>query len=252
MFFVSKPLIRKKSNQGWPKVYKLRFLTYTQLTCLLISHLLPSMILAQISAPTPNWGQPPSTVTRWLVFITLVSILSTSIGRMVRRLITWHTDRQEVVNRSQTTRRLRQVSAITFVYLTLDPFLGEDGGSVQAVADVPGMRDDSDVTPWNTERRRKSFKLGFYCIEGRFEIHKVRWSEECQPMSSDEKKTGWKHNIYLHHLIIRPQWGGHLFIYSKCKGYFFQLRSFMQMLLMDKYCPGTLEGLIKHKIHLLK
>lgn len=46
------------------------------------------MILAQISAPTPNWGQPPSTVTRWLVFITLVSIVSTSRGLMVRRFIT--------------------------------------------------------------------------------------------------------------------------------------------------------------------
>lgn len=50
---------------------------------------LPSMILAQISAPTPNWGQPPSTVIRWLVFITLASIVSTSSGLMLRRLITW-------------------------------------------------------------------------------------------------------------------------------------------------------------------
>lgn len=68
------------------------------------TQLLPSMILAQISAPTPNWGQPPSTVTRWLVFITLVSILSTSIGRMVRRLITWHKDRQEVVQQAAERR----------------------------------------------------------------------------------------------------------------------------------------------------
>lgn len=61
-----------------------------------VSRLLPSMTLAQISAPTPNWGQPPSTVTRWFVFITLVSIHSTSIGRMVRRLITWQTDRKQL------------------------------------------------------------------------------------------------------------------------------------------------------------
>ncbi|KAF2981083.1 hypothetical protein EK904_010384 [Melospiza melodia maxima] len=42
-----------------------------------------------ISAPTPNWGQPPSTVTRWFVLTTLASTVSMSIGRMVRRFITW-------------------------------------------------------------------------------------------------------------------------------------------------------------------
>lgn len=48
----------------------------------------PSMILAQISDPTPNCGQPPSTVTRWFVFATLASTVSISIGLMVRRFIT--------------------------------------------------------------------------------------------------------------------------------------------------------------------
>lgn len=45
---------------------------------------------ADISAPTPNWGQPPSTVTKWFVFITDLMIVSSSIGRIVRRLMTSH------------------------------------------------------------------------------------------------------------------------------------------------------------------
>ena len=47
-----------------------------------------STIDADISAPTPNCGQQPSTVTKWLVFITELMIASLSIGRMVRKLIT--------------------------------------------------------------------------------------------------------------------------------------------------------------------
>lgn len=74
---------------------------------------LPSMTLAQISAPTPNWGQPPSTVTRWLVFITLVSILSTSMGRIVRRLITWHKDRRGNCSRRSGVYKRRRVPAST-------------------------------------------------------------------------------------------------------------------------------------------
>ena len=58
----------------------------------------PSMILAQISAPTPNWGQPPSTVTRWFVFITLASMVSMSRGLMVRRFMTWAHDSWRVKN----------------------------------------------------------------------------------------------------------------------------------------------------------
>ena len=49
-----------------------------------------SMMLAQISAPTPNCGQPPSTVTRWFVFITDLMMASLSNGRMLRRLMTSH------------------------------------------------------------------------------------------------------------------------------------------------------------------
>lgn len=47
-----------------------------------------SMILAQISEPMPDWGQPCSTVTRWLVFITDLPMVSISKGRSDRRLIT--------------------------------------------------------------------------------------------------------------------------------------------------------------------
>jgi len=43
---------------------------------------------AHTSAPTPNRGQPFSTVTRWFVFITDLMISSSSIGRSDRRLIT--------------------------------------------------------------------------------------------------------------------------------------------------------------------
>ena len=49
------------------------------------------MIRALISAPIPNCGQPPSTVTRWLVFMTELMMASSSMGRIVRRLITWGT-----------------------------------------------------------------------------------------------------------------------------------------------------------------
>lgn len=83
----------------------------------------PSMTLAQISAPTPNWGQPPSTVTRWLVFITLVSIQSTSRGRIVRRLITWHKDTQEVVKRLLSTGNLCDFTKGVFVPLPHTRFL---------------------------------------------------------------------------------------------------------------------------------
>lgn len=55
----------------------------------ILQNSVPSMILAQISAPTPNCGQPPSMVTRWFVLTTLASTVSTSMGRMVRRFITW-------------------------------------------------------------------------------------------------------------------------------------------------------------------
>ena len=47
-----------------------------------------STTLAHTSAPTPNRGQPFSTVTRWFVFITDLMISSSSIGRSDRRLIT--------------------------------------------------------------------------------------------------------------------------------------------------------------------
>jgi hypothetical protein len=35
-----------------------------------------------ISDPTPNAGKPPSTVTRWLVFLTDLMMVSISSGRM--------------------------------------------------------------------------------------------------------------------------------------------------------------------------
>lgn len=115
------------------------------------------MILAQISAPTPNWGQPPSTVTRWLVFITLASILCTSIGRMVRRLITWCTDTK--FSRLLSAGHLYQfVPRGVSVYLALDSLLGEDSSSVQTVTDVPRVTGQSDVSTWrnrNTEGRSR-------------------------------------------------------------------------------------------------
>jgi hypothetical protein len=46
------------------------------------------MTRAASSAPTPDCGQPSSTVTMWLVFLTLLIMAGTSRGRMVRRLIT--------------------------------------------------------------------------------------------------------------------------------------------------------------------
>lgn len=116
------------------------------------------MILAQISAPTPNCGQPPSTVTRWLVLITLVSMLSTSKGRMVRRLITWHTeDRQTgIVNRPLSAGHLCQVSSrcVPSLYLALNSFLGKDGSSVQAKTYIARVGNHGDVSPWSTKRRK--------------------------------------------------------------------------------------------------
>ena len=47
-----------------------------------------SITRAHISAPTPKRGHPFSTVTKWLVFITDLMIISSSIGRSDRRLIT--------------------------------------------------------------------------------------------------------------------------------------------------------------------
>lgn len=113
-----------------------------------IKHPLPSMIWAQISAPTPNWGQPPSTVSRWLVFITLVSMHSTSMGRMVRRLITWW---GQLEGEQTECCHLLAVNGRTDapLYLTLDALLGEDGGSIQAVTHVPRVADQSHVSPWN-------------------------------------------------------------------------------------------------------
>lgn len=49
---------------------------------------LPSSIDAAISAPTPNWGQPPSMVTKRFVFFTEVAMHSMSNGLMLRRFIT--------------------------------------------------------------------------------------------------------------------------------------------------------------------
>ena len=48
-----------------------------------------SIILAQTSAPIPLWGQPPSTVIIWFVFITDLTIVSSSRGRIVRKFTTW-------------------------------------------------------------------------------------------------------------------------------------------------------------------
>lgn len=111
---------------------------------------LPSMILAQISAPTPNWGQPPSTVTRWLVFMTLVSMLSTSMGRMVRRLITW---RRRVGGSAKITepRSSCRIKMCAWCYLALNALLGKDSGSIQTVTHVPGVTDQSHVSAWNSQ-----------------------------------------------------------------------------------------------------
>lgn len=76
----------------------------------------PSMILAQISAPTPNWGHPPSTVTRWFVLTTLASTVSMSIGRMVRRFMTW--GRRESVSLGV----IWACQSPLFGYSTLQPF----------------------------------------------------------------------------------------------------------------------------------
>ena len=46
------------------------------------------MTRAAISAPTPDCGQPSSTVTMRPVFFTDAMIVSVSIGRSVRRSIT--------------------------------------------------------------------------------------------------------------------------------------------------------------------
>lgn len=47
-----------------------------------------SITCAQTSAPTPNDGNPPSAVIKWLVFMTELIIVSTSIGRIDRRFTT--------------------------------------------------------------------------------------------------------------------------------------------------------------------
>ena len=59
-----------------------------------VSYLL-SIIFAAISAPTPNCGHPPSTVTKWLVFITELIIVSSSMGLIVLKLITCCNENQE-------------------------------------------------------------------------------------------------------------------------------------------------------------
>ena len=52
-----------------------------------------SQIWAMISDPTPNAGKPPSTVTRWFVFLTDLMMVSISSGRM-DLLISYITDRE--------------------------------------------------------------------------------------------------------------------------------------------------------------
>lgn len=61
------------------------------------------MIRARISAPTPNWGQPPSTVTRWFVFVMLVSMVSESRGLIVRRFMTYRRKHGDVNNKPNET-----------------------------------------------------------------------------------------------------------------------------------------------------
>lgn len=100
------------------------------------------MMRAQISAPMPNCGQPPSTVTRWLVFITLPSMHSTSMGRMVRRLITWKTSAVKGPAQNPTGPEPTGGS-----HLAVDSLLGEDGGGVQAMADEAGVGNQRDVAP---------------------------------------------------------------------------------------------------------
>ena len=65
------------------------------------------MMRAQISEPIPHWGQPPSTVTRWFVFITDFMIASSSIGRRVRKLMTCRQNQEaswEVFTNNHTFR----------------------------------------------------------------------------------------------------------------------------------------------------
>ena len=60
----------------------LKNLSVSKTDCLL------SIILAQISEPIPHCGQPPSTVTRWFVFIIEFMIVCSSKGRRLLKLIT--------------------------------------------------------------------------------------------------------------------------------------------------------------------
>lgn len=139
------------------------------------------MIRARTSAPTPNWGQPPSTVMRWLVFIILVSMVSVSRGRMVRMLITYRRKHRHfkllfnklieinvkceqilwikcvflkncILNQSNVRKwHLKPFRAERMMsYLTFDTLFGQDSSSVETQGDHPGMGHHSDVISYST------------------------------------------------------------------------------------------------------
>lgn len=68
---------------------------------------------------------------------------STSMGRMVRKLITWRGQEDG----ERTAERCPLLGRCALLYLTLDSLLGQDGGGVQTVTHVPRVADQSHVTP---------------------------------------------------------------------------------------------------------
>ena len=91
---------------------------------------------AEISAPTPCWGQPPSTVIAWPVFFTDSFTVSMSRGRMERRLTTW----------GESRMYLNVIQTIQSPHLTADALLGKNVRSVHGKTHANAVSHQRDVS----------------------------------------------------------------------------------------------------------